>query len=596
MKKRVVICFTILIMMLGCTKKDATEVSIGKNVLEKIEIDSFEFFPSLINSESPYIFYTRFYGEGLEQSIFYRLENDALEIISELDYYMHSIYELKNNQYYLVGIVFDYLEDPFYKEMELYLLDENGDINRVFSSKGENNMIFVFDDREDEVIPYTCELENCAFVYGEAIVPNRYRQQFFTDTTNSNVQILQQWDDNQSFMVLFDLDKMQEIGKRYEIISRAVKDSNRFSDAKTEELIADEELFLTYKNGLYGVIDGQGNERVPLQYKEIGKEYWWGDGPIFISNNYIVAQNKSGKFGVVNPNNEVLIEFQYDDIAWVLAKGERFIAVKNGKYGVLDAQGRILVDFLYDEIVGMNEYEYDYKDYYAVCIDRKVGIVDGRGNIVVPIEYEINDYYEKHTYSTKSSDNNVFSLEFYNDTLYLKIIGRKKIYINQYGVEINYNEVRDLSRGHGVGNYGHYVNCKADSCILMNENGGQVFERNFRYASNHLYIDGALIEYEKMYEGRYISFGLSYEWNGGEVLFDLQEEKAILEADRIRFLTVGDVLWVYEIKDNMITAYNEHFEEMFTIEGKGISLFVDNLYLVRTLEDDYELYRLNLDK
>jgi hypothetical protein len=131
-----------------------------------------------------------------------------------------------------------------------------------------------------------------------------------------------------------------------------------------------------------------------------------------------VAVKRDGKWGLRSVLNEEITPLLYDEVKTGI--GYNFIVGNNSKYGVINENGEETVAILFDEIDG-NDYsngyrvrqgrkwglltrsgdailvpDYDDVDpathymYYAatVTLNNKKGVVDSKGNFVIPIEYE----------------------------------------------------------------------------------------------------------------------------------------------------------------------------------------------------------------
>ncbi len=131
------------------------------------------------------------------------------------------------------------------------------------------------------------------------------------------------------------------------------------------------------KNGLYGVVDAEGNVLIPFEYQDIDIS---GDGSI-------VACKEDELYGVLDMEGNVRIPFKYG----YLDSSDQglFFACRDdwgdGKGGVLDADGEIVVPFEYDEI------DFDIsgeKQYIIAYAGEDRGLFDARGREILPAEYD----------------------------------------------------------------------------------------------------------------------------------------------------------------------------------------------------------------
>lgn len=228
---------------------------------------------------------------------------------------------------------------------------------------------------------------------------------------------------------------LKKIGESYEPIY------NDFSTNNSE---------ISFKSlkGKFGVVDWQGNEKIPFVYDE-ALDFKKSDNSI---------AKKNGKFGVINIYNREIFPFIYDEIneldevenlknTYILSnkkedklvniKGEellsgyqmihpifydhsKFIVKKYNKFGIADLQNKILLPIVFDEIsdwveygpedrhivkrngkYGMVEYKtfkekipaiYDFvfiaRDKVFVGKGKKYGIIDLNNKIICPLIYD----------------------------------------------------------------------------------------------------------------------------------------------------------------------------------------------------------------
>lgn len=86
--------------------------------------------------------------------------------------------------------------------------------------------------------------------------------------------------------------------------------------------------------GLYGLMDLEGNVLIPPVYKELSLEDYYytcgfkrcnkdGIDSKMFRDAFVQAQNKDGKYGIVTLNNEVIVPFTYDNSYKVKWKGAK---------------------------------------------------------------------------------------------------------------------------------------------------------------------------------------------------------------------------------------------------------------------------------
>ena len=70
-----------------------------------------------------------------------------------------------------------------------------------------------------------------------------------------------------------------------------------------------------------------------------------------------------------------------------LLKGNTlFLSKKDGKFGYINADGEVIVDYIYDDATEQNKFGYS-----AVQRNGKWGSIDSEGKVVIEPEYELNN-------------------------------------------------------------------------------------------------------------------------------------------------------------------------------------------------------------
>jgi hypothetical protein len=100
---------------------------------------------------------------------------------------------------------------------------------------------------------------------------------------------------------------------------------------------------------------------------------------------------KDGKIGFINPNNEVVIPFQFDysdkcrmpHLGYRFHNGYCIMSNNKGELGLIDSGGKWIVEPTYDEIW------MPYSNGYRVIVDDgKYGVLDSTCNVVYLVEYD----------------------------------------------------------------------------------------------------------------------------------------------------------------------------------------------------------------
>lgn len=102
----------------------------------------------------------------------------------------------------------------------------------------------------------------------------------------------------------------------------------------------------------------------------------------------IIAAKKDGKWGVIDENGNVVINFEYDNSPYLDHNYnnliDKYIIVeKNGKSGCIDKNGKVLVDFKYDGLL-----ETSNNNLLAAIYNRKLGIINSAGETIIDFKYD----------------------------------------------------------------------------------------------------------------------------------------------------------------------------------------------------------------
>ena len=134
------------------------------------------------------------------------------------------------------------------------------------------------------------------------------------------------------------------------------------------------------KKGKHGVISSSG-VIIPIEYDDLH----FVD---FASARSTIVK-KNGKLGVVTFDNEMVLPCQYDEIYWSYDEsngvyGIFYEALKDKKWGLYNWKGKLLVPHEYDTMLS----EDYYSDFWIVRQNNKFGIITSTGDVVVPLEYD----------------------------------------------------------------------------------------------------------------------------------------------------------------------------------------------------------------
>lgn len=223
--------------------------------------------------------------------------------------------------------------------------------------------------------------------------------------------------------------KVRKNGTWYGIIdtSGAVVVPIRYDDIypPDTETTIDDHVFAVQQDKLWGLLRSDNTFLVPPRYTNMlmprGK-YW----QCFDNQNHTTVLDSTGRmvlslpyylaWGFTPPRTQVILNDKYGCID---AQGKEIIPciseqpicfyyvgsedkvinttnaliVVKGKYGIVDYNGNIVVPIIYDQILPQNAdpmnslLNYDV-EYYAVSQNKKAGVVNAKGQVTIPLQYD----------------------------------------------------------------------------------------------------------------------------------------------------------------------------------------------------------------
>lgn len=164
-------------------------------------------------------------------------------------------------------------------------------------------------------------------------------------------------------------------------------------------------VLIAKQNGKYGVIDMARATKVEANYVSISynekadlyvaeKEDYSND---IIDNTFTVRQSgilvdsddDKGYIELKQGDEYKYYNFKFEEknIAEIHTSNNLFKSKKDGKYGFVDKDGKVVVDYQYDDVTEQNSY-----GYAGIKKDGKWGAIDNKGNIVQEPTYNLDDY------------------------------------------------------------------------------------------------------------------------------------------------------------------------------------------------------------
>ena len=164
-------------------------------------------------------------------------------------------------------------------------------------------------------------------------------------------------------------------------------------------------IFIAKKNGKYGIIDQNKATQVEFNYTAIhydekadiyiaDKEDFSND---IIDNTFTIRQSgilsdlddEKGYIELKQGEEYKYYNFKFEEkeITQIYTANSLFKSKKDEKYGFVDKEGNVIVDYQYDDVTQQNTY-----GYAGIKKDGKWGAIDNKGNIVQEPTYNLDDY------------------------------------------------------------------------------------------------------------------------------------------------------------------------------------------------------------
>ena len=260
-------------------------------------------------------------------------------------------------------------------------------------------------------------------------------------------------------MGLINLDGKKIVDNKYESI---------------EALPSQEGKLLVKQQGKVGIININGHEIIKSEYDQIKEDgYYENDGDIQKSGYITSNTTKEGyRYGYISYKGEEVLKPEYNDISRVLdikdSENAYLILAKDGKYGVYK-NGNAVIKNDYQSI----SYEQG-NQVFVVEKSGTYGVVDLKGSMIVPLEYNQIDItgigiYAKKGEQTTIFDKNGKTLELEENTSVLNTG--------------NENYKIKISSSDGAISYG-VINSKGEEAIPQDYSYIEYLSENYFIASN----------------------------------------------------------------------------------------------------------------
>lgn len=164
-------------------------------------------------------------------------------------------------------------------------------------------------------------------------------------------------------------------------------------------------ILIAKKDGKVGIIDLHKEQKVEFKYNTIQynekADIYIAENEQFkndvLNNTFEVKQtgiltdiDTDKGFLAIRQNEETKyynFKFEEKKESDIYTSNTLFLSRKDGKYGFVDKQGKVIVDYQYDDAISQNVY-----GYVAVNKDGKWGSIDSKGNVIIEPTYNLDEY------------------------------------------------------------------------------------------------------------------------------------------------------------------------------------------------------------
>ncbi len=215
-------------------------------------------------------------------------------------------------------------------------------------------------------------------------------------------------------------------------------------------------------------------DHIDLGYKKLDIDY---------SEEALLLVRKDNKYGAINHKGEITVPLNYD-LIYNLSSNSN-IAKLNGEFGLIDKKGITVLPFEFERIMAIRN-----TSLFFVCKDKKIGIINEDGQILLPIKYFEGRYRDSVEYSNgliRVEENGKFGLIDLNGNIklsidYDRIYEFNKIFVkaqrsNKYGI-VNTDgsiivpfEYDDINRKTNKAGVSFYIVKKNDLIGMLNSEG-----------------------------------------------------------------------------------------------------------------------------
>ncbi len=322
----------------------------------------------------------------------------------------------------------------YFTEISYFTSYSNGKWG-VISSKGENiieptytDMITIPNNKKD-IFLCMYEVNYSDNTYKTKAINSKNEQLY---TAYNSVEALSNYDNNNNIWYEDNVLKVEKDGL-FGLINFDGNEILPCEYQKIDTLKNVKNSILVQKDGLFGLVNNSGNKIIDTKYSSIealNDDY----------NNGYIVKNSDGKLGVIATNKDVIFECKYSDIKHVYGN-ETYIVKENDKWQIVNKSTEKSVEINYEDVKSINseniviknnskygiiatdktekvpcEYDdmnYAFLDYYIVKKDNKYGIINSKNEKSLELQYE-SLYFNKDAdclVGTKTDDQKLYLID-----------------------------------------------------------------------------------------------------------------------------------------------------------------------------------------
>lgn len=315
--------------------------------------------------------------------------------ISTLKGTENSILVQKDGKYGLVNSEGSSVIDTNYKEIK----NVSDDYKQGYIIIDENDKYGLISYNKEQLL--SNEYEKITGIYGTKL---------YVISKNGKQQLI-----NKEKEVVLEkgFDDIKQILQSEEGIIYTSKNKYGVMDLKGETIIpseyeeikeAKDSIFIAKKDGKYGVIDKDKNERIEFKYSKITynkqADIYFAEDENYNTNVFDSGFNNklSGIVSEINTDKGYMKlridnEYKYYNFKFeekenkdVLTSNTLFLNKKDNKYGFINSKGEVVVDYIYDDATEQNEC-----GYAAVKKDGLWGSIDINGKTIIDPKYNLDN-------------------------------------------------------------------------------------------------------------------------------------------------------------------------------------------------------------